>query len=176
MAAENTPTSPSDELRKRTLSCHELQRSFRSLLLSTVGAGQIPEISYAPFIEDQRGNFWIFISELASHTANLQCRPDCSVLFIRDEQQTRNLFARERLSWRCRAQQCDAASETGVQILDQMAELHGETLSLLRQLPDFRLYCLKPLEGRYVSGFGKAWRVDPVSRELSHIGPENLRQ
>ncbi|MCW8882038.1 MAG: pyridoxamine 5'-phosphate oxidase family protein, partial [Sedimenticola sp.] len=39
--------------------------SQQTLILSTVNQHQQPEISYAPFVQDEQGVFYIFVSELA---------------------------------------------------------------------------------------------------------------
>jgi len=44
------------------------QQNFRSLLLSTVDEAGLPEISYAPYVQDESGAFWLYLSDLARHT------------------------------------------------------------------------------------------------------------
>ena len=41
----------------------ELMASQQTLLLSTVSANGIPDISYAPFVRDHAGVFYIYVSE-----------------------------------------------------------------------------------------------------------------
>ncbi|MCW9053284.1 MAG: pyridoxamine 5'-phosphate oxidase family protein [Motiliproteus sp.] len=150
-----------------------LQQDQQSLLLATVTATGQPESSYAPYFRDAQGDFYIFVSELATHTGNLIAHPQCSILFIRNEAETRNIFARERLSFECIAVDTPRENKLYGEVLDQMTEQFGEMIKLLRGLPDFHLIKLKPESGRYVVGFGKAYDVDPRTGALSHIDPRN---
>ncbi len=44
--------------------------------------------------------FYIFISELASHTQNLRVNKHASIMFLRPETETRELFAREPITYK----------------------------------------------------------------------------
>ncbi len=163
------------DLTQLASACRALQHASQTLLLSSLSAEGTPELSYAPYVKDDQGCFYIFISELAGHTRNLLQQPACSVMFIRDESKSRNLFARERLTYVCRAEALPDAAPDRSAMLDKLQTTFGETVTLLRQLADFRLFRLTPEQGRYVVGFGRAYRVDPRSGELAHIGADDLR-
>lgn len=165
-----------DELNAYSAACRALQDGKQSVLLSTSNPERNPEISYAPAVRDKVGNFYIFVSELAAHTANLISHPICSVLFIQDEQESRNIFARERLTYQCDVERVERDSAEGVQILEMMERELGQTVKLLRGLPDFHLFRLKPTCGSYVVGFGKAFEVDPASGELIHLSEERVKR
>lgn len=164
-----------NELSQLTAECEALQSGFQTLLLSTLSGGQVPEISYAPYWRDASGCFWIFISELAGHCQNLMQNPTASVLFIRDESQCSNLFARERLTYRCEVAETARGIEEFETVLDQMELRLGKMIGMLKTLSDFRLFCLRPTKGTYVVGFGRAYEVDPVSGALSHIDEQRLK-
>jgi len=157
-------------------SCSELLASRKTLLLATVNRNAEPDISYAPYIRDAQGAFYIFVSRLAAHTANLLQQQCASVLFIREESESRNLFARERLSFRCRVSELKAGEEGYEACLEQMEQVQGPTVAMLRSLPDFHLLRLLPESGSYVVGFGKAFDVDPVTGVLSHIDADRIKQ
>ncbi len=154
------------------------QQRFKTLLLSTLrttgdGSGSpvdlLPELSYAPYSLDPQGRFYIFISDLAGHSQNLRQHPECSLMLIADERDSRNLFARERLSYRCQAElvtQSDPQFESQLKLLQQRS---GEVVKLLRNLPDFKLYRLTPVSGRYVVGFGRAYDIDPATGGVSAV-------
>ena len=76
--------------------CRKLIASKMTLLLSTASTESVPEISYAPYVQDRAGDFYIYVSELAAHTANLITNRQASILFIHPESESANLFARER--------------------------------------------------------------------------------
>jgi putative heme iron utilization protein len=131
--------------------------SQQTLILSTVNEMHQAEISYAPYVQDSQGAFCIFVSQLASHTGNLQRTGNGSVMFIREESKSRNLFARERLIYQCQTKEILRNDPAYDVLLDQMQDRFGETVALLRSLADFHLIALAPISGRYVAGFGKAY-------------------
>ena len=148
--------------------CQQLIRSHKTLTLSTLSAESHPEISYTPFIRDEEGVFYIFISELAHHTPNLMANPKCSILFAAPESETRNLFARERAFFHCAVKELPRGTKECDAILDAIQNEFGNTVELLRGLPDFHLFALTPTRGQYTVGFGKAFSIHQDG-SLSHI-------
>ncbi|TQV64156.1 MAG: HugZ family protein [Halothiobacillaceae bacterium] len=141
----------------------------RSLVLGTRGGDGLPELSVAPFMRDGDG-FVVFLSDLAPHTRNLRREPAAEVLLLEDEADARQPFARARVSLSCAAEPLDRASARGDALLGQMEAAFGGIIPLLRGLPDFHLFRLTPSGGRYVAGFGKAWRLSglTVAEHLRH--------
>lgn len=131
--------------------------SVKCLMLATEDTQGFPVVSVAPFYRDEQGAFWLFISELSEHTQHLLSSSRCSLMLVADEADSPNVFARERLSFNCDAAHKDR-QEHGA-LLDAMQERLGQTMSVLRQLGDFHLFCLTPTSGQYVVGFGQAYRV-----------------
>lgn len=156
--------------------CAALEQGAKTLLLSTLSAQQIPEISYAPYWKSSEGEFYIFISELAAHTQNLLHHQTASVMFIADEKDSRNLFARERLTYQCRVQLIEPEAGDYIAILDEMSAKFGNIMAMLRTLADFKLFRLIPEKGTYVVGFGRAYEVEPSSGRLVHISAYRLAQ
>ncbi len=147
--------------------------NFQSIVLSTVSAEGEPDASYAPFVMDGDRNLYIYVSGLASHTQNLHAVAKASILFLQDEQNTPQIFARKRLSYRCTARLIDADTEQWTQIADQFEARFGNMVQLLRTLPDFRIFQLKPTSGRFVMGFGAAYAVDANDlNQLVHLQGE----
>lgn len=137
----------------------ELHRKTHSLMLATLNEDGAPESSSAPYVmEDLK--YYIFISGLAKHTRQLEKCPKAGALLIEDEADSKNVFARLRLSWNLEARFVGKDEELWNKVLDKMAQELGKTVDILRTLPDFRLIELEPREGRLVSGFGKAYSVD----------------
>lgn len=132
--------------------------SRKSLLLASLNATNLPEISATPFIK-QGIRFYIFISELASHTQNLKRNPLLSIMLIEDERDTSNPFARKRLSYECRAAFIARETEEWTSLMDKFEQAQGKTVSLLKSLPDFHLVELTAISGNYIEGFGKAFRL-----------------
>ncbi|MEE9327577.1 MAG: pyridoxamine 5'-phosphate oxidase family protein [Cocleimonas sp.] len=151
----------------------EFKSSVQTLSLSTLTEEAKPNISYAPFIEDDNGNFYLFLSQLASHTQDLQLHSIASILLMQDEQDTRQLFARQRVSYQCHVEIVEKDNdESGeyTQLLKQFEKRFGSIMELLNSLPDFILFRLTPQQGRYVIGFGKAYTLTGKHlTELEHI-------
>lgn len=162
---------PHREESAASTACRQLIGSRETLLLATVNADNRPEISYAPYIRDRSGHFVIYVSELATHTANLQRQGGASVMFIESEAASRNPFARQRVILQCQASEVAREDALYQSLLERLQERFGETVSLLRSLSDFHLITLAPRSGRYVAGFGKAyeigfpdWSLQPITR------------
>ena len=141
----------------------ELILSQQTLLLSTVTEQNEPECSYAPYVRDQHGVFYIYVSELAKHTRNMLQKSRASVLFIRPEKEVKNLFARERVVYKCVVDEVKNNDERYDKQLLKMKDKFGETVELLRSLSDFHLLALTPLNGKYIAGFGQAYTIDLTS-------------
>ncbi|MCP8687081.1 HugZ family protein [Marinobacterium sedimentorum] len=150
--------------------------SRATLALATTAADGVPDISYAPFVRDEQGRFCIFVSALAAHTGNLLREPRASVMLIQPESEATNLFARERLTLRCRATEIHRDESDYEPILERMAARFGPLIQQLRSLADFHLLALAPQSGTYIVGFGRAYELDVKSGELRHIDADRLRQ
>ncbi|GAB1545353.1 heme utilization protein HutZ [Scytonema sp. NUACC21] len=143
---------------------------FQSVAIATVNTDGMPNASYAPFVMDESKNIYIYVSGLSTHTQNLHAVPKVSVLFIEDESQTKQVFARRRLTFDCTATLVERDSEPWKQIVDNFEARFGDIIQMLRDLPDFRIFKLMPKTGRFVIGFGAAYEVDPNDfGTLKHI-------
>ncbi len=157
------------ELEEFTQRYHQLILSSQTLTLSTVSTLGVPGISYAPFVRDHAGTFYIYVSELASHTTNLLNNPLASILFIRPEAESRNLFARERVALNCRVKEIMPDELVYTNQLQALQDKFGEVVSVLRSLSDFHLFALHPESGRYVIGFGKAFNISSHDGSLHAV-------
>ncbi|MDD5276784.1 MAG: pyridoxamine 5'-phosphate oxidase family protein [Methylovulum sp.] len=152
---------------------HELVTAQQTLLLATASANSVPDLSYAPFVRDEAGWFYIFVSDLAGHTANLINNPQASVMFIRAESDSQNLFARERAVFSCYVQEiAHDAPVYGTQ-LQALQDKFGDIVGVLRSLSDFHLFALVPETGRYVAGFGRAYTINVSNNTVSPILPKS---
>lgn len=146
--------------------------NFKTVLLASSSADNQPEASYAPYVAVGH-DYYIYVSELATHTRNLLETGRCSLLFIEDEANTNNLFARRRLTFQCTATDIGRDSPAATAILDQFSESFGKFMQLLRTLPDFHLFRLSPQSGNYVAGFGKAYALS--GEGLAEINHRDMR-
>ncbi|MCK5813259.1 MAG: pyridoxamine 5'-phosphate oxidase family protein [Cocleimonas sp.] len=147
----------------------ELQQSVQSLFLSTLTKKEgVPNASYAPFICDNANNFYLFVSQLAPHTADLQANPQASILLIEDEKDCRQIFARKRLSYSCYATVVEKKEANYEGLLDQFDARFANMIPLLRTLPDFILFKLSVESGSFVQGFGQAFKIDQDGSLIHH--------
>lgn len=152
---------------------HELVTAQQTLLLATSSTNSVPGLSYAPFVRDEAGRFYIFVSDLAGHTANLTNNPQASVMFIRLESESRNLFARERAVFSCHVQEIAHDAPVYEIQLQALQDKFGDIVGVLRSLSDFHLFALVPETGRYVAGFGRAHTINVSNNTVSPILPKS---
>ncbi len=143
----------------------------KSVILGSVDDSQDPNASYAPFVQDEEGSFYVLLSGLARHTPNFQNNPRASLLLIEDEQDGENIFARKRLTFRCSVEMVDRESPSWEEIYSLFQERFGSFVLNLKKMPDFRMFRFRPEEGLLVLGFGMAYQVTgPGLQTLLHRG------
>lgn len=129
----------------------------KTIMLSTVNKYGQPFISYAPFVK-KNGKLYIYISKIANHYYHIENHPAVDVMFIEDEMQCRNLFARQRARFACTA--INLGNKGYEDIFDLFGQIFGESMIRMLQELDFSLFELTVHEGRYVVGFGQAFDID----------------
>ncbi|MEZ9425149.1 heme utilization protein HutZ [Vibrio lentus] len=136
----------------------EFRQERRTLQLATVDEEGRPNVSYAPFVQNQKGYF-VLISDIARHARNLKANPQVSLMMIEDEESSKQLYARKRLTFDAQASVVERETELWTQVIGQMQERFGEIIDGLSQLQDFSLFNLKAENGLFVKGFGQAYQV-----------------
>ncbi|MEZ8784542.1 heme utilization protein HutZ [Vibrio splendidus] len=136
----------------------EFRQERRTLQLATVDEEGRPNVSYAPFVQNQEGYF-VLISDIARHARNLKANPQVSLMMIEDEEISKQLYARKRLTFDAQASVVERETELWTQVIGQMQERFGEIIDGLSQLQDFSLFNLKAENGLFVKGFGQAYQV-----------------
>ena len=136
----------------------EFRQERRTIQLATVGAEGRPNVSYAPYVQNQEGYF-VLISQIARHARNLLENPNVSLMMIEDEDSSKQLFARKRLTFDAVATVVERDTEMWQQVVGQMKDRFGEIIDGLSQLEDFVLFNLKAEQGLFVKGFGQAYQV-----------------
>ncbi len=156
----------------------EFRQERRTLQLATVDGEGRPNVSYAPFVQNQEGYF-VLISQIARHARNLLENPNVSLMMIEDEDTSKQLFARKRLTFDAVATVVERESELWHHVVSQMQERFGEIIDGLSKLEDFVLFNLKAEQGLFVKGFGQAFQVsgddlvDVVHLQEGHRKIEN---
>jgi len=133
----------------------ELLQRYQSLVLATADQNGTPNSSHAPYLL-HNGSFYILVSGLAKHTANLLQSRRCHIQILADEQETVNPFARKRLSYFCTVEVVSPQSKDAAELLVLMRQRFGPTIDMLASLSDFQLLKLVPESGSVVLGFGQA--------------------
>jgi len=146
---------------------------FASVAIATVSSEGLPHASYAPFVMDGAKNIYIFVSGLSAHTRNLHSTPKASILFAEDESQTKQIFARRRLTFECNAALLPRETAEWEKIAEDFEQRFGEIINMMRSLPDFRIFQLTPYAGQFTIGFGAAYQISGDDLDnLVHIGSE----
>ena len=152
--------------------CEAFIDGFESLLLSTLNPDGSPDLSYTPFV-DHHKRFFILTSHLSEHTGNLIKDPRAAVLFIENEAAAEQIYARRRLRFQCEAERFSRESPTWDKLIPAFSSRFGELIDVLSSLPDFELFCLKPIGGQWVKGFGKAFDFrGRIESDATHLNPK----
>ena len=130
----------------------------RTVMLATLDGDGEPNVSYAPFALGDEG-YYVLISEIARHARNLKQVPKASLMLIEDEASSRQIYARQRLTFDAAVQIVQRDSQQWSEGVSVLRQRHGEIIDNLIRMDDFTLFCLQPGQGLYVKGFGQAYRV-----------------
>ena len=156
--------------------CREFLQGFSSLLLASTDDAGAPEISYSPFILAHE-TFFILVSELSGHTANLRHQQQASVMFIENESEASNIYTRRRLIIQCTTKEHDRNDTRWISLLPLFRERFGETISVIETLADFVLMELEPVNGRWITGFGQAFSFGQLDfLNAHHVGPNQIKR
>lgn len=152
------PFKPSVSPEKVLKEFHEFNLSFNSVILGTVNEEGQADTSYTPILRID-GQLYIYISELAVHTANLLNSLNASLMFIEPEDSARNLFKRQRSTIRVDARTIARGSEEWEVIMDSYSKEFGTITRNLYKAKDFHLFELIPQHATYVRGFAQAYNI-----------------
>lgn len=145
----------------------ELVANSKSVILATVDAQGIPNASYAPFVKIGT-TYYVLVSFMARHTRNLRDQKNVSMMFIADESSSKQIYARERLTFDVTTDQITRDSDQWNVVLEQLKETHGKVVDVISAMEDFIMIALNPVKGSYVNGFGSAYFIDENLEVLEH--------
>ena len=106
------------------------KQQMKTILLSTVDAEGNPNVSYAPFVI-HNGEYQVLISTIARHARNLLEVPKVSLMLIEDESQSREIFARRRLTFDASVRMVERHSAEWEEAIQALKARHGDTISNL---------------------------------------------
>jgi hypothetical protein len=144
----------------------------KSLQISSITKEGLPYASYAPFaIGDEC--LYVLLSTIAVHASNLMATAKASVLIIEDEDSADELFARIRVNYSMAAQHIGHSEAGWDEGIKRLEARHGDRITSLSKLEDFKLFKLIPEGGRFVKGFGRAYTL--VEGQLAGEGLSHMR-
>ena len=147
------------KLEKAQVAYKAFPEEFKTLQMATVDSNGFPTASYSPYVKVE-SDYFVYVSELASHTQNLTDNKVASIFFVEDESESKHLFVRRRLSYACEVEEVERGSSEFDSVLDAYAEkFQDKFINMLRDLEDFHLFRLTPTKGGFVNGFGQAFRT-----------------
>ena len=134
-------------------------KNIQTAIIGTLDKNNHPFSSYAPYVYDAN-RFYVYISDIATHTKNLKVNPKASLFFIEDESKTDNLFARKRVSLQCDSLKIERNSERFETVLELFSQkFDASMVANLKRMSDFNLYEFKVTYGEATFGFGKAYFI-----------------
>jgi len=149
---------------------HALLKNFKSVILGTSNADGTPDASYSPAVMDDDRNFYVYISEMSSHTRNIMARDEASLMVIEDENSAEQIYARKRATFDCKAEELPHGSADWQKIVPLFKERFGKIFDSLLEMGDFHLFALRPTKGRLVVGFGRAFDITGEKLDrLEHV-------
>ena len=169
-----------DEIDQLTNQIDRLLSEIKSAVLATTYSDSSPLASYTPFaLSEQQAGIWILVSDLAGHAVNLAAQQQCSTLILRDEQDSPQMYIRERLQYEMIATEIHRKESLWSNGTNALRTRHGALIDTLTTLSDFRLFLLTPNSGRYIVGFGQAYELKAQSLNAvdHHLqGPTGLQK
>ena len=138
--------------------------SCQSLVI-TVSDNDHPDIGYAPYIYKDK-YFYIFSSELSSHIKLLINKKVGTFMLIKDEQDSKNIWARVRMKFQAKVSIISRSDTDFHKITDIISNKHGNTIDIIREFKDFHLIKIIPIKGTIITGFGSAYNLIGKSLEV----------
>jgi putative heme iron utilization protein len=147
-----------DSLSEQTLA--RLIRKTRVAALGTLHDGEpnLAMVAYA-FAEDF-STFYIHVSRLGKHTADMENNPRVSLLITEGDDQRADPQTLARVSLRGTAEILPRNDSSYAEVKNIYLGRFPEAEQLF-SLGDFNLWRITPKGGRYVAGFGRAFNLVP---------------
>jgi len=152
-----------------TMEVESFLETFQTLVMASLTPEGEAHASTAPYVRVEN-DFYILISTVAQHGRNLLRSPNVSLLFVEDESQCVQPFARKRVTIEAAASEISREDEYFTRVIERFrAHFDPELVASLTQMGDFHLFKLSPKSGSVVMGFGKAYRLDENLEVMTQI-------
>lgn len=139
---------------------------LQSVVIASIDSDNTPHSSYSPVVYDG-GKAYCYMSTIAQHARNLQHSSKASLMWIDEESQTKQIFARNRLTFDCTAQALEFEEQETKHPL--FVEKFGKIVDGFMKMKDFSIYEFTPISGRLVIGFGQAYDVSADLETIQHV-------
>lgn len=152
-----------------TIEVESFLETFLTLVMASLTPEGEPHASTAPYVRIDN-DFYILISTVAQHGRNLLVNPNVSLLFVEDESQCVQPFARKRVTIEAIVSEIMREDELFTRAIERFkAHFDSVLVTSLTQMGDFHLFKLSPKSGSVVMGFGKAYRLDHNLEVITQI-------
>lgn len=143
-----------------TIEVESFLETFQTLVMASITPEGEAHASTAPYVRI-KSDFYIFISTVAQHGRNLLVNPNVSLLFVEDESQCVQPFARKRVMVEASVSEVNREDLHYLVVIERFrAHFDSDLVGSLTQMGDFHLFKLSPKSGNVVMGFGKAYRLN----------------
>lgn len=158
-----------------TIEIESFLETFQTLIMASLTPDKEAYASTAPYVR-MDNDFYILISTVAQHGRNLLINPKTSLLFVEDESQCVQPFARKRVTIEASVSEILREDERFAPVIERFkAHFDAELVTSLTQMGDFHLFKLSPQNGSVVMGFGKAYRLDYNLEVVTQIMGQHQR-
>jgi putative heme iron utilization protein len=139
---------------------------IESVNLATVSTDGEPFASYSPYVEDEKGNYYVFISTAVMHSHNMNATKKAYIMFLQDESKASHIYARQRLSFKAEVEKFKEDDKRANGIFELFDKKFGDRVSFFSMMKDSRIYKLIPKDGKLVLGFGSAYNLSKNKKIL----------
>ena len=159
-----------------TLEVESFLETFQTLIMASLTPEGEAHASTAPYVRLDN-DFYILISTVAQHGRNLLTNSKVSLLFVEDESQCIQPFARKRVTIEATASEIFRDNDHYSAVIERFcAHFDSELVGSLAQMGDFHLFKLSPQSGSVVMGFGRAYRLDENLEVMTQIMGQHQRK
>ena len=124
------------------------------------------DVGHAPFVRKQEC-FYIYSSHLSAHVRALVNGAEAQFFLIEDESVAQNIWARVRMKFSAEVSELSRDDPQFSELCDDIAEMHGPVMEMIRNFTDFHLFKIKPEQGVLVTGFAQAFSITGPMFELT---------
>jgi hypothetical protein len=154
-------------LDKMKSSMLDMMHKNQSIMISTKDKEGKLHVSYSPVVfQDDKA--YCYMSTIAQHARNLNANAEASIMWIADESDSKQIFARGRVTFDASTK--TLSSEQQENIHPKFVERFGDIVDRFKEMADFSVYEFSLDQGRLVLGFGQAFDVQAGSLDVAHVG------